>query len=78
MVCISPSRSLRGVVATKQSQNEIATPFGLAMTTFYGSECKLFYALGNNFIRLVASLPYGRITEVIGRQLLRSGTSYWL
>ena len=49
MVCISPSMSLRGVVATKQSQNEIATPFGLAMTTFYGSECKLFYALGNNF-----------------------------
>jgi hypothetical protein len=28
------SRSLRGAVATKQSQSEIATPFGLAMTTF--------------------------------------------
>ena len=31
-----------------------------------------------NIIRLVASLPYGRITEVIGRQLLRSGTSFCL
>ena len=29
----------------------------------------------HNIIRLVASLPQGRITEVIGRQLLRSGTS---
>jgi four helix bundle protein len=27
-----------------------------------------------NIIRLVASLPQGRMTEVIGRQLLRSGT----
>jgi four helix bundle protein len=27
-----------------------------------------------NIIRLVASLPQGQITEVIGRQLLRSGT----
>jgi len=26
----------------------IATPFGLAMTAFFGSECKLFHALGNN------------------------------
>ena len=24
------------------------TPFGLAMTAFCGSECKLFHALGNN------------------------------
>jgi hypothetical protein len=31
-----------------QSQSEIATPFGLAMTTFYDSECKLFHALDNN------------------------------
>jgi hypothetical protein len=31
-----------------QSQSEIATPFGLAMTTFGDSECKLFHALGNN------------------------------
>ena len=37
--------SLRGAVATKQSQSEIATPFGLAMTTFRDSECKQFYAL---------------------------------
>ena len=28
-----------------------------------------------NIIPLVATLPYGRLTEVIGRQLLRSGTS---
>jgi hypothetical protein len=48
IVYISFIRSLRGAVATKQSQNEIATPFGLAMTTFYGSEYKLFYALGNH------------------------------
>jgi hypothetical protein len=48
MVYISPSMSLRGAVATKQSQSEIATPFGLAMTTFCDSECKIFYALGNN------------------------------
>jgi hypothetical protein len=26
--------SLRGAIATKQSQSEIATPFGLAMTFF--------------------------------------------
>jgi hypothetical protein len=34
MVYIRPRMSLRGVIATKQSQNEIATPFGLAMTPF--------------------------------------------
>jgi hypothetical protein len=47
IVYIIPNRSLRGVVAAKQSQSEIATPFGLAMTAFCGSECKLFHALGN-------------------------------
>jgi hypothetical protein len=31
----------------KQSQNEIATPFGLAMTPFCSSKCNLFYALCN-------------------------------
>jgi hypothetical protein len=35
MVCICPRMSLRGVIATKQSQNEIATPFGLAMTSLF-------------------------------------------
>ena len=34
LIFISPGRSLRGAVATKQSQSEIATPFGLAMTIF--------------------------------------------
>jgi hypothetical protein len=34
-----------------QSQSEIATPFGLAMTVSCGSDCKLFYALGNKIIR---------------------------
>jgi hypothetical protein len=49
IVYISPDGSLRGAIATKQSQSEIATPFGLAMTIFYDSEWKLFYALGNKF-----------------------------
>jgi hypothetical protein len=30
-------------------KNEIATPFGLAMTSFRDFDCKLFYALCNNF-----------------------------
>jgi hypothetical protein len=47
MVYIRPIRSLRGALATKQSQNEIATPFGLAMTPFCSSKCNLFYALCN-------------------------------
>jgi hypothetical protein len=48
MVCITPRGSLRGAVATKQSQSEIATPFGLAMTTFCDSNCRLLHALVNN------------------------------
>jgi len=32
-----------------QSQNEIATPFGLAMTTFRGPRRKLFHVLSNKF-----------------------------
>jgi hypothetical protein len=44
---LPPVRSWRGAVATKQSQSEIATPVGLAMTTSCDSECKLFQALGN-------------------------------
>jgi len=32
-------------------------------------------AFGLRVIRLVESLPRGRVTDVIGRQLLRSGTS---
>jgi hypothetical protein len=30
------------------TQSEIATPFGLAMTTSCDFECKLFHAFGNN------------------------------
>jgi hypothetical protein len=39
----------RGSGTTKQSQDssEIATPFGLAMTTFNESRCNLFYAPSN-------------------------------
>jgi len=42
---------LRGALATKQSQEkiEIATPFRLAMTSFDGLQCNLFYASGNMF-----------------------------
>ena len=47
MVYIRPIRSLREAIATKQSQNEIATPFELAMTPFCSSKCNLFYALRN-------------------------------
>jgi hypothetical protein len=43
-----PRQVIARSVATKQSQSEIATPFGLAMTVSCGSDCKLFYALGNN------------------------------
>jgi hypothetical protein len=65
-VCVTPSKSLGGMVATKPclEQHEgtleiatgyalattfgrIATPLGLAMTTFCDSECKRFHALGN-------------------------------
>jgi len=41
--------------ATKQSPSEIATPFGLAMTTFCSSECKQFHAPSNKIDDLVKS-----------------------
>ena len=56
--------SLRGALGTKQSQSEIATPFGLAMTTFCDSECKLFHALSNKEGSLSGSL---HTLDTIGR-----------
>ena len=50
---------------TKQSQSEIATPFGLAMATFFDSECKLFHALGN--INAIAELYRAGIIDKSGR-----------
>ena len=39
--------------ATKQSQNRIATPFGLAMTNFFYSKWELFHALSNKSIKRI-------------------------
>jgi hypothetical protein len=63
---------LRGAVATKQSQSEIATPFGLAMTTFCDSECKLFHALGNNLKEYQKDKLQNEMTNPCGRVTRRS------
>ena len=49
------SLSLRGTVATKQSQSEIATPFGLAMT-YKNNKCVLTNSKGISVIFLIIAM----------------------
>ena len=68
IVYIISGKSLRGEVTTKQSQSEIAAPFGLAMTTFRGSKCKLFCALLNNHLERSAVLTFETILTTLFRE----------
>jgi len=48
----------------------IATPFGLAMTAFCDSECKLFHALGNKRKRWEATHQKIHVHIEVGRSLV--------